>query len=112
MKQSFGLIIAALASAATASAQTPSYQGALVISRMSLPSLSRAPCSLLKIMHSLRKQRKVSDIPKWVSTISVRIIATSVTRKNKNKSLVVILLVTGLFLVHAITPVLLCVVPE
>lgn len=36
MKQSFGLIIVALASAATVSAQSPSYQGALVISRMSL----------------------------------------------------------------------------
>lgn len=32
--RNFGLVIVALASAATVSAQTPSYQGALVISRV------------------------------------------------------------------------------
>ncbi len=69
MKQTLSLIIAALASAATVSAQTPSYQGALVISRVS-PPLSMTPRGLLNDMHSHRKQRKVSDIPKWVSTLS------------------------------------------
>lgn len=69
MKQTISLIIAALASAATVSAQTPSYQGALVISRVS-PPLSITPRGLLKDMHSLRKQRKVPDIPKRVSTLS------------------------------------------
>ena len=42
MNQRIGLIIAALASAATVSAQTPSYQGALVISRVSLPLTTHA----------------------------------------------------------------------
>ena len=79
MNQRFGLIIAALASAAMVSAQTPSYQGALVISRVSLPLTT--PCCLLNNMHSLRKQRKVSDIPEWVSTLSFQIIALLVARE-------------------------------
>ena len=41
--QNFGLILLALASAARVSAQTPTYLGALVISRVSFPQISTAP---------------------------------------------------------------------
>jgi hypothetical protein len=83
-KQNFALIVAALASASVVSAQTPSYRGALVISRVSLlpalPALpSRGPnagfwfCSELTTSHmySLRKQRQVPDIPEWVGAASL-----------------------------------------
>ena len=50
MKQTLGLIIAALASAASVSAQTPSYQGALVISRMSLPFHHPPPAALFYLL--------------------------------------------------------------
>lgn len=66
MKQAVGLFILAFASAATVSAQVPTYLGALVISRASFFHLSIAPRSLLKSKYSLSEQRKVSDITTWV----------------------------------------------
>jgi hypothetical protein len=65
-----GLAIIALARAAAVSAQAPTFQGALVISRVSFPPLSTAKRSLLRIKYSLREQRKVPDIPKWVCATS------------------------------------------
>ena len=88
MKQIFCLIIAAVASATTVSAQAiPPVS----ISHVSLLPLSMTLCGLLNNMHSLRKHQKVSDIRNWVSALfSFRIIAHV---KNQNKPLVALVLV-------------------
>ena len=79
MKQKFSLIIAALASVATVSADFVD----IAIFRVSFPLLSMTPCGLLNNMHSSCEPRKVSDIL-GVSTLSFQIIAHG---KNKDKPL-------------------------
>ena len=105
MKQGFGFVAAALASAVMVSAQAPGFLGPLEITRRSLPPLFISPCGPLNNIRSLCKHGQVFDTSEKVSTASFKTILA--TRKKKTQATggaSASVLVIGLYLVHVVTP--------